>query len=87
MRKTLLTMVAMLATSGAVMAQNGITEVPDADMLGTMATAMSPNGRYIGGSVYATSGGFLFDRETKKVQMYDALDENTDLQIDRKSVV
>ena len=74
-------MVAMLATSGAVMAQNGITEVPDADMLGTMATAMSPNGRYIGGSVYATSGGFLFDRETKKVQMYDALDENTDLQI------
>lgn len=44
-------MVAMLATSGAVMAQNGITEVPDADMLGTMATAMSPNGRYIGGSV------------------------------------
>lgn len=74
-------MVAMLATSGAVMAQNGITEVPDAGMLGTMATAMSPNGRYIGGSVYATDGGFLFDRETKKVQMYDALDVNTDLQI------
>ena len=31
MKKTLLSAIAMLATSGAVMAQNGVTEVPDAE--------------------------------------------------------
>ena len=50
MKKTLLTVVAMMATCSAVMAQNGIVEVPDAEGHGFMATTMSPNGKYIAGA-------------------------------------
>ena len=46
MKKTLLSAIAMLATSGAVMAQNGVTEVPDAEGHQYMCTVLSPNGRY-----------------------------------------
>ena len=56
MKKTLLTVVAMMATCSAVMAQNGIVEVPDAEGHGFMATTMSPNGKYIAGADAMTQG-------------------------------
>ena len=43
MKKTLLAMVAMMATGSAAMAQNGITEIADPDALGLEGTCMSPN--------------------------------------------
>ena len=49
MRKTLLTMVAMMATSSAMMAQNGITEIPDPEGVELMGTTLSPNGKFFGG--------------------------------------
>ncbi len=85
MKKTLLTVVAMMATCSAVMAQNGIVEVPDAEGHGFMATTMSPNGKYIAGADALTQGGFMFDRESKQIVTFDPLDitegVDTDLQI------
>lgn len=85
MKKTLLTVVAMMATCSAVMAQNGIVEVPDAEGHGFMATTMSPNGKYIAGADAMTQGGFMFDRESKQIVTFDPLDitegVDTDLQI------
>ena len=52
MRKTLLSMVALLAASNAAMAQNGLTEIPDPDGSQLMCTVLSPNGKYIGGVCY-----------------------------------
>lgn len=79
MKKTLLTMVAIMAT-GAAMAQNGITEIPDTLGYGLQATTMSPNGKYVAGSLYATGGGYMYDRETQKMWIIDLDDEDTDLQ-------
>lgn len=81
MKKTLLSVVAMLATSGAVMAQNGVTEVPDAEGHQYMCTAISPNGRYLGGSNSDQMGGFIYDTQSKKVVDFSAPDTDTDLQI------
>ncbi len=85
MKKTLLTMVAMMATCSAVMAQNGIVEIPDAEGHGMMATTMSPNGKYIAGADAVTGGGFMYDRESKQIVTFDPIvfnpDIDTDLQI------
>lgn len=85
MKKTLLTMVAMMATCSAVMAQNGIVEIPDAEGHGLMATTMSPNGKYIAGADAVTGGGFMYDRESKQIVTFDPIvfnpDIDTDLQI------
>ena len=69
MKKTLLAMVAMMATGSAAMAQNGITEIADPDALGLEGTCMSPNGKYIAGSCYNTGDGFIYDRETKEMKV------------------
>ena len=50
MNKTLLAMVAMMATSSVATAQNGITEIQDNDGVGIQSTCMSPNGKFIAGS-------------------------------------
>lgn len=81
MKKTLLSVVAMLAASGAVMAQNGVTEVPDAEGFQYMCTVLSPNGRYLGGSSSGIPGGFIYDTQSKKVVDYTAPDEYTDVQL------
>ncbi len=67
MRKTLLSIIAIMATSGVAMAQNGITILPDAEGLQLQGTAMSPNGRYIGGQTYTTTQAFIYDTQTKKM--------------------
>lgn len=82
MKKTLLSMVAMMATCGAAMAQNGITEITSPEGYAFMVTAMSPNGKYIAGSNADTGSGFMYDRETKKLVEFDVADLNTDVDID-----
>ncbi len=80
MRKTLLSTFAMMATSGAVMAQSAVTEIPS----GTsqfMATAISPNGQYVGGTDYVTEGVFLYDKQSGKVVSFDPSEEYVDAQI------
>ena len=57
MRKTLLTMVAMMATSSAMMAQNGITEIPDPEGVELMGTTLSPNGKFFGGVGFGRQRG------------------------------
>ena len=52
MKKTLLSMVALLVAGHAAMAQNGLTEIPDPDGSQFMCTVLSPNGKYIGGVCY-----------------------------------
>lgn len=71
MRKTLLSLVAMVATSGAVTAQNGITVLPDNTGLQLCGGAMSPNGRYVGGYTYTTQQAFIYDNNTKKMVVFD----------------
>ncbi len=72
-------MVALMAT-GAAMAQSGITEIPDTLGYGLMATSMSPNGKYIAGSLYATDGGYMYDRETGSMWLIDPSEDEADLQ-------
>ena len=54
MKKTLLSMVALLVAGHAAMAQNGLTEIPDPDGSQFMCTVLSPNGKYIGGVSFRT---------------------------------
>ena len=61
MKKTLLSMVALLVAGHAAMAQNGLTEIPDPDGSQFMCTVLSPNGKYIGGVCYGVNAGFIFD--------------------------
>lgn len=75
MRKALLSMVAMMATSGVAMAQNGITIIPDASASGLQVNTMSPNGRYIGGSTYLGNNGFLYDTQEKKMVTFENTSE------------
>lgn len=88
MKKTLLAMVAMMATGGAAMAQNGITEIADPEALGLEGTCMSPNGKYIAGSCYNTGDGFIYDRETKEMKVFPATveTENDDPDLQMKGV-
>ena len=55
MKKTLLSMVALLVAGHAAMAQNGLTEIPDPDGSQFMCTVLSPNGKYIGGVCYGVN--------------------------------
>ena len=91
MRKTLLTMIAMMATSSAMMAQNGITEIPDPDGVQLMGTTLSPNGKFFGGVGYGVNEAWIYDMESKKFVAFPAADTEADVQIksmaDRKSVV
>lgn len=80
MRKTLLSMIAIMATSSVAMAQNGITILPDPEGLQLEGTAMSPNGRYIGGQTYTTNQAFIYDNQTKKMITF-AKDTDNDTQI------
>ena len=81
MRKTLLTMVAMMATSGAMMAQNGITEIPDTEDALLMGTSLSPNGKYFGGVGYAINEAWIYDMESKKFVAFPVDDPDIDTQI------
>lgn len=81
MRKTLLTMVAMMATSGAMMAQNGITEIPDTEGALLMGTSLSPNGKYFGGVGYAINEAWIYDMESKKFVAFPVDDPEIDVQI------
>ncbi len=80
MRKTLLSMIAIMATSSVSMAQNGITILPDTEGLQLLGTAMSPNGRYIGGQTYTTNQAFIYDNQTKKMIAFPK-DNDYDTQI------
>lgn len=75
MKKLLLSTIALLATGGAAMAQNGITVLPDANGLGLTSTAISANGRYIGGSDQSY-GTFVYDREAGTMVSFESQDEN-----------
>lgn len=86
MKKTLLSIAALLATANAALAQNGITELPDADHNGLMITAMSPNAKFVAGSNASTFGAFIFDLENDKIVNFDVNpsddpDADVDLQI------
>lgn len=81
MKKTLLSMVALLVAGHAAMAQNGLTEIPDPDGSQFMCTVLSPNGKYIGGVCYGVNAGFIFDVRAQKMVRYDAPDPDTDVQL------
>ena len=81
MRKTLLTMVAMMATSSAMMAQNGITEIPDPEGVELMGTTLSPNGKFFGGVGYGVNEAWIYDMESKKFVAFPATDPGADVQI------
>lgn len=89
MKKTLLSILAILATANAALAQNGITELPDADHNGLTITAMSPNAKFVAGSNASTFGGFIFDLENDKIVNFDvnpAEDENVDVDLQIKAI-
>ena len=86
MKKTLLSIAAITVSLSAAVAQNGITELPDADHNGLMITAMSPNAKYVAGSNASTFGAFIFDLENDKIVNFDVNpsddpDADVDLQI------
>ncbi len=68
MKKTLLSMVALLVAGHTAMAQNGLTEIPDPDGSQFMCTVLSPNGKYIGGVCYGVNAGFICLNNTEWVQ-------------------
>lgn len=89
MKKTLLSIAALLATANAALAQNGITELPDADHNGLMITVMSPDGKFVAGSNSSTYGGFIFNLENDKMVNFDvnpAEDENVDVDLQIKAI-
>lgn len=89
MKKTLLSIAALLATANAALAQNGITELPDADHNGLMITVMSPDGKYVAGSNSSTYGGFIFNLENDQMVNFDvnaAEDENVDVDLQIKAI-
>ncbi len=86
MRKTLLSMVALLASGNAAMAQNGLTEIPDPDGSQLMCTVLSPNGKYIGGVCYGVNEGFIYDTQTRKMVKYEATDGDPDTDIQLKAI-
>lgn len=89
MKKTLLSIAAILATANAALAQNGITELPDADHNGLMITVMSPDGKYVAGSNSSTYGGFIFNLENDQMVNFDvnaAEDENVDVDLQIKAI-
>lgn len=89
MKKTLLSILAILATANAALAQNGITELPDADHNGLMITVMSPDGKFVAGSNSATYGGFIFNLENDQMVNFDvnaAEDENVDVDLQIKAI-
>ena len=77
MKKTLLSMVALLVAGHAAMAQNGLTEIPAPDGSQFMCTVLSPNGKYIGGVCYGVNAGFIFDVREQKMVKYAAPDPLT----------
>lgn len=86
MKKTLLSIAAITVSLSAAVAQNGITELPDADHNGLMITAMSPNAKFVAGSNASTFGAFIFDLENDKIVNFDVNpsddpDADVDLQI------
>lgn len=89
MKKTLLSILALLATANAALAQNGITELPDADHNGLMITVMSPDGKFVAGSNSSTYGGFIFNLENDQMVNFDvnaAEDENVDVDLQIKAI-
>lgn len=89
MKKTLLSIAAILATANAALAQNGITELPDADHNGLMITVMSPDGKFVAGSNSSTYGGFIFNLENDQMVNFDvnpAEDENVDVDLQIKAI-
>lgn len=89
MKKTLLSIAAILATANAALAQNGITELPDADHNGLMITVMSPNGKYVAGSNSSTYGGFIFNLENDKIVNFDvnpSSDDDVDVDLQIKAI-
>lgn len=89
MKKTLLSIAAITASLNAAVAQNGITELPDADHNGLMITVMSPDGKFVAGSNSSTYGGFIFNLENDKMVNFDvnpAEDENVDVDLQIKAI-
>lgn len=89
MKKTLLSIAALLASANAALAQNGITELPDAERNGLMITVMSPDGKFVAGSNSSTYGGFIFNLENDKMVNFDvntAEDENVDVDLQIKAI-
>lgn len=83
MKKTLLSIAAITVSLSAAVAQNGITELPDADHNGLMITAMSPNAKYVAGSNASTFGAFIFDLENDKIVNFDVnLSDDPDADVD-----
>lgn len=83
MRKNLLFTTALLAAASAVSAQeatdNGYTAIPapSTDDIAIM-TAISPNGKYVGGSSYVNKQFCIYNTESKKTKTFgEASDENT----------
>ena len=89
MKKTLLSIAAITVSLSAAVAQNGITELPDADHNGLTITAMSPNAKFVAGSNASTFGGFIFDLENDKIVNFDvnpSSDDDVDVDLQIKAI-
>ena len=89
MKKTLISIAAIIAAQNVALAQNGITELPDAERYGLMITAMSPDGKYVAGSNSTTYGAFIFNLESDKMVNFDvntSEDENADVDLQIKAI-
>lgn len=89
MKKTLLSIAAIIASANAAIAQNGITELPDAEHYGLTITAMSPNAKFVAGSNASTFGGFIFDLENDKIVNFDvnpSSDDDVDVDLQIKAI-
>lgn len=79
MKKTLLLAVAFAATTGAAMAQNGLTLLDNVDGTQTIASAISANGKYVTGRYTDNVTGFVGDwkTETRQTAATDEAEEVT----------
>ncbi len=78
MRKALLTMGFVALASCAAMAQNGITEIPDAGKEGLQVTCNSADGRYFAGSTYGNKSVFIYDRVSGTFKKFETTQVNED---------
>lgn len=76
MKKTLLSLLALVAGSTGMMAQNGLTIIENPETDSYAAACISADGRYIGGSTAYGLQAFLYDTQTQQATVFDAMDED-----------
>lgn len=74
MKKFLLTAFALTAVT-LTNAQNALTVLPDYGWDYCWAQSFSPNGRYVGGTMYNEMSAFVYDVQTQTLQVFDLEDD------------